>query len=588
MCWTADAGFDYADYDTAVTANLANPALNTGEAAGDTYISIEGLLGSVFNDVLIGDANNNELRGGTGADVLDGGGGFDFAGYQNAGAGVIASLANPAGNTGDAQGDTYTSIEGLRGSDFNDTLIGDGNDNILEGGLGADILNGGAGNDTLTGGAGADTIVFAPGYNADTVTDFSAAEGDEIDLSGFTAIHTFAQVQALATQVGADTVLNFGNGDTLTLSGVSTAALTPGNFLLGQVTFLPPILALNTFGVSAAAGGWTNDNEAPRVLGDVNGDGRADIVGFGFAGTYTAFGQTNATFAAPVTASHTFGSGAAAGGWVSQDQTPRVVGDVNGDGRADIVGFGFAGTYTGLGQADGTFAAPLPASNTFGSSAAAGGWVSQDQAPRLLGDVNGDGRADIVGFGFGGTFTALGQADGTFAAPVKASNTFGSSAAAGGWVSQEQTPRLLGDVNGDGRADIVGFGYSGTYTALGQADGSFAAPILVLDTFGSSPAAGGWVSQNETPRVLGDVNGDGRADIVGFGYGGTYTAYGRGNGGFETPAFATANFGSSDAAGGWTSENTYPRLAADVSGDHLADLVGFGYTGVFVSQAALV
>ena len=187
-------------------------------------------------------------------------------------------------------------------------------------------------------------------------------------------------------------------------------------------------------------------------------------------------------FADPlVLALSTFGTSAAAGGWVSQDQAPRVLGDVNGDGRADIVGFGFAGAYTAFGQADGTFAAPLTASNTFGSGAAAGGWVSQEQAPRVLGDVNGDGRADIVGFGFSATYTALGRADGTFAAAIVASNAFGSGAMAGGWVSQEQTPRILGDVNGDGRADIVGFGFAGTYTALGQADGTFAAAIVALE-----------------------------------------------------------------------------------------------------------
>ena len=200
---------------------------------------------------------------------------------------------------------------------------------------------------------------------------------------------------------------------------------------------------------------------------------------------------------------------------------------MNGDGRADIVGFGFGGTYTALGQADGTFAAPILASNVFGTSAAAGGWFSQDQTTRLLGDVNGDGRADIVGFGFGGTFTALGQADGTFAAPILASNVFGSSAAAGGWFSQDQATRLLGDVNGDGRADIVGFGFAGTYTALGQADGTFAAATLTSNAFGTSAAAGGWVSQDQNPRVLGDVNGDARADIVGFGFAGTYTAFGQ-------------------------------------------------------------
>src|SRR3954449_5235822 len=128
------------------------------------------------------------------------------------------------------------------------------------------------------------------------------------------------------------------------------------------------------------------------------------------------------------------------------------------------------GIFTGLGQANGTFTAPILASNVFGSGAVAGGWFSEDQATRLLGDVNGDGRADIVGFGFGGTYTALGQANGTFAAPVLALNNFGSGAAAGGWFSQDQTTRVLGDVNDDGQADIVGFSFLGTYTAFGRAD----------------------------------------------------------------------------------------------------------------------
>ena len=208
-----------------------------------------------------------------------------------------------------------------------------------------------------------------------------------------------------------------------------------------------------------------------------------------------------------------------AGGWVSEDLSPRALGDVNGDGNADIVGFGSAGTYTALGQADGTFAAPIPGLNGFGADVAGGGWASQDLYPRTLGDVNGDGRADIVGFGAAGAYTALGHADGTFAAPFLGLNGFG--AAAGGWVSQDLYPRALGDVNGDDRADIVGFGSTGAYTALGQADGTFAAPILGRIGFGAGVAGGGWVSQDLYPRTLGDVNGDGRADIIGFGSAGT-------------------------------------------------------------------
>ncbi|MGY3444297.1 MULTISPECIES: beta strand repeat-containing protein [unclassified Bradyrhizobium] len=165
------AGTDYADYGNAATAlvvSLANPASNTGEAAGDTYSSIEGIIGSAFNDTLTGDGGDNNLRGGAGADALDGGAGNDVAEYVNAAAGVLASLANPASNTGDAAGDTYTSIEGLRGSNFNDTLIGDGGDNLLDGIGGADSLVGGAGNDTYILDNPGDTITENVGEGTDT------------------------------------------------------------------------------------------------------------------------------------------------------------------------------------------------------------------------------------------------------------------------------------------------------------------------------------------------------------------------------------------------------------------------------------
>ena len=89
--------------------------------------------GSNFNDTLIGDNNNNFLRGGLGADVLNGGAGSDTADYGSASAGLTVDLGAPANNTGEAIGDSYISIENLRGSTFNDILRGDGNSNLLDG-----------------------------------------------------------------------------------------------------------------------------------------------------------------------------------------------------------------------------------------------------------------------------------------------------------------------------------------------------------------------------------------------------------------------------------------------------------------------
>ena len=100
-------GFDYADYFNAtsgITVDLGNASNNTDEAAGDTFVSIEGIRGSAFDDTLRGDnilnGGNavNQLIGGLGADTLDGGGGFDYADYRNSAIGLTVSLANSAIN----------------------------------------------------------------------------------------------------------------------------------------------------------------------------------------------------------------------------------------------------------------------------------------------------------------------------------------------------------------------------------------------------------------------------------------------------------------------------------------------------------
>ena len=73
------------------------------------------------------------------------------------------------------------------------------------------------------------------------------------------------------------------------------------------------------------------------------------------------------------------------------------------------------------------------------------------------------------------------------------------------------------------------------------------------------------------------------ADIVGFGNDGVSVAFATGGGHFRQPTFELNNFGA--GAGGWSSENLYPRLLADVTGDGSADVVGFGHGGVNVALA---
>jgi hypothetical protein len=345
-----------------------------------------------------------------------------------------------------------------------------------------------------------------------------------------------------------------------------------------RITVEAPAFAPATFELAAftpGAGGWTDQNHYPRELADVNGDGMADIVGFARGGVSVSLATGNGHFAAPTGELGAFGVGA--GGWIDQNQYPRALADVNGDGMADIVGFARGGVSVSLATGNGHFAAPTGELGAFGVGA--GGWIDQNQYPRELADVNGDGMADIVGFARGGVTVALATGNGHFAAPTGELGAFGVGA--GGWTSQDEYPRLLGDVNGDGMADIVGFARGGVTVALATGGGHFAAPTGELGAFGVG--AGGWTSENQYPRLLADVNGDGMADIVGFGAGGVNLALATGNGHFAAPTGEIGNFATN--AGGWTSQDMYPRALGDVNGDGRADIIGFGQAGIYEALA---
>ncbi len=147
------------------------------------------LFGGDGNDRLNGESGNDLLNGGAGADVLDGGEGTDTANYFNAVAGVNVNLLTGFGNGGEAQGDSYISIENIDGGDGNDTLTGSNTDNRIFGYSGDDVLYGMGGNDTLHGNFGADTLYGGDGndYLVSNQTGTSKLYGDAGDdfLDGF-------------------------------------------------------------------------------------------------------------------------------------------------------------------------------------------------------------------------------------------------------------------------------------------------------------------------------------------------------------------------------------------------------------------
>ena len=235
-----------------------------GSGGGDV---INGDAGNDFvngqrgNDTLNGGLGNDTLDGGKGRDAMDGGVGFDTASYAKASGGVHVELWSGLGVIGEAAGDFLSGIEAVIGSSFNDKLTGDGAANMIDGGSGNDrlwasggddtligggendllkgqggddVMNGGAGLDTLDGAAGDDTFQFDLGGGADRFIGFTAgaATDDLIELIGFgPAFDTFAEVIAAATQNGADTVIDLGGGDVITLENVTIATLHSDDFL---------------------------------------------------------------------------------------------------------------------------------------------------------------------------------------------------------------------------------------------------------------------------------------------------------------------------------------------------------------------
>ncbi|MFF9914457.1 FG-GAP repeat domain-containing protein [Streptomyces sp. NPDC013457] len=380
-------------------------------------------------------------------------------------------------------------------------------------------------------------------------------------------------------------------------------------------------------------GGWQIYNKIVAP-GDVNDDGRADLVARDHSGNlylYYATGNRNAPFSARVLLG---------GGWNIYDQLLGI-GDNNGDGWADLIGRDTAGTlwfYAGRGDKSAPFAARVK----IGS-----GWNIYNQI-FPVGDDNGDGNGELIARDSAGTlWYYAGRGDGTLAARVQSSDpggwdgvpqfggagnnpvvgnkegvlardkagtlfwygsrTTGKLAARaqigdpGGWAGADFTH--LSSLNPDGSSDIaqifqgglyvegnyVGGGWSGYNTLVGPGDltgdgrgdllgrdGSGTLYLFRGNGQGTSFAARikvgtGWGTYNKIVGA-GDYTGDGRTDIVARTSGGDLYVY-AGTGVAATPFKARVKVGS-----GW---NTYAKLVApgDLNADGKGDLLGVTSSG---------
>lgn len=211
-------GIDTASYATSITrvfAFLNDVGSNTGDASGDTYDSIENLIGTNVasnGDSLAGNSGDNRIEGLGGGDILRGDNmSFDNPGFGN---------------------DT------LLGGDGNDSLDGEGGDDILDGGDGGDFsIIGGSGIDTMTGGAGADVFRY------DSTTDSGTGVGNRDIVTDF--------------EVGIDRIQLWR--------------------MVSGLTFVPDLTTNGFSGGGSKEVGFTHESDTTIVQVDSDGDGSANV-----------------------------------------------------------------------------------------------------------------------------------------------------------------------------------------------------------------------------------------------------------------------------------------------------------------------
>lgn len=278
------------------------------------------------------------------------------------------------------------------------------------------------------------------------------------------------------------------------------------------------------------------------ILADLNRDGKPDLILrlYSVGGFIVALGNGTGGFGPPVVTS----VGALSSYWA------LAVVDINADGKLDVVA---ASSVSGTGNA----LVVLPGDGAGGFGAPVSTPMPSGTSSLYAGDLNGDGKFDLISLATdGASFSVrLGNGLGGFTAPIDYAT---SGIARPTWRSL-----ALGDLNGDGKLDLVQVSGSTVLVRSGLGTGAFAAPV----TYPTGAAA--------FTVALADVNGDGRPDILvarpntlGYTAGDIAVLPGNAAGGFDAAIIS-----------GYRIQYASEIVPADMNGDGILDLVSFAHIG---------
>lgn len=399
---------------------------------------------------------------------------------------------------------------------------------------------------------------------------------------------------------GIQDIVAVNGGGYAASSNSSSASILLGN---GDGTFKPAMMfGTGNDPVSVAVGDLTSDGKLDIVTANDGSTGHSYSYGY-YQYRYVApvppsmsvlMGNGDGTFQAPINFALPEVKEPGATAPVPQYPLSVAVGDMNHDGHPDLVvatssapifgGFGWTNVDVLLGHGDGTFTA---ASTTP---------ISTNRGPQFTGaqqlalaDFSGDGNVDVAVPSDDSIYVDVlrGNGDGTLSAPTRVP-TGGNGAVS----------LAAGDINGDGKQDLVTANNGNSFSVLlGNGDGTFQAPVTSLLNGVSPPGYSGVtplpLTQRPTGIVAGDLNHDGKMDlaITAFSWYSKYTGSGYYGQYFQNVIDDDVNVLLGNGDGTFADTQTVPlgsggtsgvTVAANFNGDALPDLAAPAGNGVSV------